>query len=219
MQIDLGSENQVLNGSSSSTCPILIVHVMLCLPVNLFLIQDILVGGTIERWEDPFLRKCFENIFNSNWRDHDSYSLEGCLDRESIRILGNVKGLSRVNPWCSLLSMHSIRIAAWMLEVLFMADRDSLASSEHSKDGSLWGDLIDAMVYLNSGFFWPMIQSSETAPTQGTLYVYPDVLLSNAYIILRPFFSPTVLSNSKDIYDANNWKFGRSCIIILQYLT
>ena len=56
---------------------------MLCLPVNLFLIQDILVGGTIERWEDPFLRKCFENIFNSNWRDHDSYSLEGRLDARS----------------------------------------------------------------------------------------------------------------------------------------
>ena len=55
-----------------------------------------------------------------------------------------------------------------------------------------------------------MVEISETAPTQGTLRVFPDVLLSNAYIILRPFFSPTVPSNSKDIYDANNWKFGKS---------
>jgi hypothetical protein len=46
MRIDLGSENQVLNGSSSSTRPILIVRVILCLPVSLFLIQEILVGGT-----------------------------------------------------------------------------------------------------------------------------------------------------------------------------
>ena len=102
MRIDLESENQVLNGSSSSTCPILIVRVMLCLPVNLFLIQDILVGGTIERWEDPFLRKCFEKIF----------------------AIGEIM-------------THTLLKAAWMLEVLFMADRDSLASSEHSKDGSL----------------------------------------------------------------------------------
>ena len=53
-----------------------------------------------------------------------------------------------------------------------------------------------------------LIKFSETGPTEGTLRVFPDVLLSNAYIILRPFFSPTVPSNSKDIYDANNWKFG-----------
>ena len=38
------------------------------------------VGGTIERWEDPFFRKCFENIFNGSWRDHDPYALEGRLD-------------------------------------------------------------------------------------------------------------------------------------------
>ena len=40
----------------------------------------IFVGGTIERWEDPFFRKCFENILNGNWRDHDPFSLEGRLD-------------------------------------------------------------------------------------------------------------------------------------------
>jgi len=51
---------------------------------------------------------------------------------------------------------------------------------------------------------------SETGPTQGTLRVYPDVLLTNAYAILRPFFIPTVPSNSNDIYDANNWKFDIS---------
>ena len=83
MRIDLGSENQVVNGPSTSTRPISMVRVILYLPVNLFLIQDILVGGTIERWEDPFFRKCFENIFNGNWRDHDPYSLEGRLDARS----------------------------------------------------------------------------------------------------------------------------------------
>ncbi|KAF8960034.1 hypothetical protein BDZ97DRAFT_1906016 [Flammula alnicola] len=51
---------------------------------------------------------------------------------------------------------------------------------------------------------------SETAPTQGTLKVFPDVLLSNAYLILRPFFTPTVPSDSEEIYDIKNWKFDLS---------
>ena len=42
-----------------------------------------LVGGTIERWEDPFFRKCFENILNGNWKDHDPFSLEGRLNARS----------------------------------------------------------------------------------------------------------------------------------------
>lgn len=49
---------------------------------------------------------------------------------------------------------------------------------------------------------------SETAPNQGTLQVFPDVLLSTSYIMLRPFFTPT-LSPSEDGYlNAENWKFG-----------
>ena len=73
-------------------------------------------------------------------------------------------------------------------------------------------------LHVYKEFCWPLVKFSETGPTQGTLRVFPDVLLSNAYIILRPFFSPTVPSNSKDIYDANNWKFGKSWyILMLQY--
>jgi hypothetical protein len=51
-------------------------------------------------------------------------------------------------------------------------------------------------------------QSSETAPTQGTLKVFPDVLLSNAYLILRPFFTPTISPESDEIFDIKHWKFG-----------
>jgi hypothetical protein len=49
---------------------------------------------------------------------------------------------------------------------------------------------------------------SKTAPGQGTLKVFPDVLLSNAYIILRPFFRPLVPLDSEEILDAANWTFG-----------
>ncbi|KAF8813418.1 DUF1479-domain-containing protein [Phlegmacium glaucopus] len=112
-------------------------------------------GGTIERWEDPAFRKCFEDIFSGNWRDHDPFALEGRLNARS----------------------------------------------------SLYGRPSQSSVFRT---FQGWLAMSETAPTQGTLRVYPDVLLSNAYIILRPFFTPTVPSDSKDIYDANNWKFDIS---------
>jgi len=112
-------------------------------------------GGTMERWEDPFFRKCFENILNGNWRDHDPFALEGRLNARN----------------------------------------------------SLYGRPNQSSIFRT---FQGWLAMSETAPTQGTLRVFPDVLLSNAYIILRPFFSPTVPSNSKDIYDANNWKFDIS---------
>lgn len=49
---------------------------------------------------------------------------------------------------------------------------------------------------------------SETAPKEGTLQVFPDVLLANAYIILRPFFKP-VEKIEGDPLDAANWKFGK----------
>ncbi|KAJ7352284.1 hypothetical protein DFH08DRAFT_858448 [Mycena albidolilacea] len=51
---------------------------------------------------------------------------------------------------------------------------------------------------------------SKTGPSQGTLKVFPDVLLSNAYIILRPFFRPLVPFDSKDILDAAKWEFDIS---------
>jgi len=50
---------------------------------------------------------------------------------------------------------------------------------------------------------------SETAPTEGTLKVFPDVFLSNAYTILRPFFVPTLSLDAPGALDAKNWKFGK----------
>lgn len=52
-----------------------------------------------------------------------------------------------------------------------------------------------------------MIACSETAPTQGTLQVFPDVLLSNAYLILRPFFKP-ISEDPATYLEASSWKFG-----------
>ena len=57
-----------------------------------------------------------------------------------------------------------------------------------------------------------MNETSETGPTQGTLRVFPDVGLSNAYIILRPFFHPLVDVKSPEIYDVKNWSFG-ACLL------
>lgn len=49
---------------------------------------------------------------------------------------------------------------------------------------------------------------SDTGPGQGTLQVFPDVLLSTAYIMLRPFFSPSVTSDHPDLLHVDNWRFG-----------
>ena len=49
---------------------------------------------------------------------------------------------------------------------------------------------------------------SETGPGEGTLKVFPDILLSTAYIMLRPFFSPTVDSSHPEALAAKNWRYG-----------
>ena len=49
---------------------------------------------------------------------------------------------------------------------------------------------------------------SETAPTEGTLRVFPDVGLANGYLILRPFFRPLVYIDDPGILDPKNWEYG-----------
>ena len=49
---------------------------------------------------------------------------------------------------------------------------------------------------------------SNTAPGEGTLQVFPDVLLSNAYLIMRPFFKPTAEAIT-GVYNPAYWKFGQ----------
>jgi hypothetical protein len=51
---------------------------------------------------------------------------------------------------------------------------------------------------------------SNTSPNEGTLQVFPDILLSTAYIMLRPFFSPTVDPSDPSALEARSWKFGKS---------
>lgn len=49
---------------------------------------------------------------------------------------------------------------------------------------------------------------SDTAPGEGTLQVFPDVLLSNAYTIMRPFFK--LKSSDADPMAADSWELGQS---------
>jgi hypothetical protein len=52
---------------------------------------------------------------------------------------------------------------------------------------------------------------SDTGPGEGTLKVFPDILLSTAYIMLRPFFTPTVSPDHPEALNAVNWRYGESC--------
>jgi hypothetical protein len=79
---------------------------------------------------------------------------------------------------------------------------------------SLYGRANQATVFRT---FQGWLAMSETAPTEGTLKVFPDLLLSNAYIILRPFFRPLVPVDSSDILDAKNWEYGDSILILLLF--
>ena len=75
---------------------------------------------------------------------HSRYSQEERSRDGKTRSLGSV---SRIY-WMAIgeIMTRSHLKVVWMLETLFMADRISPASSEHSKDGLLWGDFIDAMI-------------------------------------------------------------------------
>ena len=42
-----------------------------------------MIGGSIERWEDPGFRACFAEIFSGDWRSHDPYDLERRIDAKS----------------------------------------------------------------------------------------------------------------------------------------
>ncbi|KAI5124428.1 hypothetical protein M0805_008312 [Coniferiporia weirii] len=72
---------------------------------------------------------------------------------------------------------------------------------------SLYGRPNQASVFRT---FQGWLALSETAPTQGTLKVFPDVLLSNAYLILRPFFRLKEARSSDDLLDQENWEFDAS---------
>ncbi|PIL29830.1 hypothetical protein GSI_08037 [Ganoderma sinense ZZ0214-1] len=47
---------------------------------------------------------------------------------------------------------------------------------------------------------------SETAPNEGTLQVFPNIMLSNPYMIMRPFFAPKE-GAQPDSFDPNDWQF------------
>ena len=50
---------------------------------------------------------------------------------------------------------------------------------------------------------------SETGPNEGTLQIFPNVMLSNAYTILRPFFAPKE-GVDPESFDPNDWQLGAS---------
>ncbi|CAE7087068.1 unnamed protein product [Rhizoctonia solani] len=106
-------------------------------------------GGSIERWEDPGLRRCFERILGGDWEKHDPFDL-------THRLEGNSDIYHRPNQ-CSVFRTWQ----GWL-----------------------------AM--------------SSTGPGEGTIRFFPDLMLSTAYIMLRPFFRP--LDGNLANIDPSNWK-------------
>ncbi len=48
---------------------------------------------------------------------------------------------------------------------------------------------------------------SSTGPTEGTLRVFPLLKEASAYVILRPFFKPTLPPSSPEFLNASSWAF------------
>ncbi|CUA77468.1 putative protein YbiU [Escherichia coli K-12] [Rhizoctonia solani] len=108
-------------------------------------------GGSIERWEDPVLRKCFQSILG-----------EGHSDMYHRPNQASVRGLS---------FKHVLR------------------SSIQCSVFRTWQG-------------W--LSMSSTGPGEGTIRFFPDLTLSTAYIMLRPFFRP--LDGNAANIDPSNWK-------------
>ncbi|KII86315.1 hypothetical protein PLICRDRAFT_43911 [Plicaturopsis crispa FD-325 SS-3] len=58
--------------------------------------------------------------------------------------------------------------------------------------------------------FQGWLSMSNTGPTEGTLKVFPYVGLSNAYLILRPFFRPVASPSSPGLLAASDWEYDTS---------
>ncbi|KAK0475564.1 hypothetical protein IW261DRAFT_1495133 [Armillaria novae-zelandiae] len=72
---------------------------------------------------------------------------------------------------------------------------------------SLYGRPMQSSIFRA---FQGWLALSEAAPTEGTLQVFPNVLLSNAYLILRPFFRLLVEPDSQEVSNPKSWAFDIS---------
>ncbi len=95
------------------------------------ILNVLISGGAIERWEDPAFRACYADILNGNWKKHDPYELEGRLNAKTS-LYGRPNQV-----WISSGQfMHASNIGFIIL------CQFSLVCLERSRDGSLWGNLL-----------------------------------------------------------------------------
>jgi hypothetical protein len=69
---------------------------------------------------------------------------------------------------------------------------------------SLYGRANQASIFRS---FQGWLAMCDIAPHQGTLQVFPNVILSNAYNMIRPFFRSTLPEGSPGALNAENWVF------------
>ncbi|KAG8862904.1 hypothetical protein FRB96_000322 [Tulasnella sp. 330] len=108
-------------------------------------------GGSLERWEDEAYRRCYEEILQGRWRDHDAWDVG-----------------RRVNV-----------------------------------NSDLYHGASQCSVFRA---FQSWLSMSATGPGEGTLRVFPLLKEASAYVILRPFFRPSVSASSPDFLSASSWK-------------
>ncbi|TIB97393.1 DUF1479-domain-containing protein [Wallemia mellicola] len=74
-------------------------------------------GGSLERWEDPGYRSCWEHILNGNWKEHNPFDVSPRLDAQ-FDLYGAAGGCSVFRPFQGWTSMSEVGPHEGTLRVL-----------------------------------------------------------------------------------------------------
>ncbi|TIC64062.1 DUF1479-domain-containing protein [Wallemia mellicola] len=74
-------------------------------------------GGSLERWEDPGYRSCWEHILNGNWKEHNPFDVSPRLNAQ-FDLYGAAGGCSVFRPFQGWTSMSEVGPHEGTLRVL-----------------------------------------------------------------------------------------------------
>ncbi|KAG9225114.1 hypothetical protein CCMSSC00406_0007475 [Pleurotus cornucopiae] len=152
----------------------------------------------------------FNNLFHSkSGQNIDGVDMSAPLtyaDRVRIRPPGR---------WPNALPPHvdGATLERWEEPNMRLCFKDILSGDWRSHDPYDLDGRLEAMTSLYNRpnqcsvfrTFQGWLSMSDTGPREGTIKMFPNVKVANAYTMLRPFFRPLIPVDSPDIWDTKNW--------------
>lgn len=142
---------------------------MVCTQIDVGAAYLHFIGGSIERWEDPIFKKCFDSILAGDWPKYDPFDF-------TYRLEGNTDMYNRPNQVGHLLHQHGFHLTS-ALKVFCISYLAGMACYVVCPK-----PILVYVIAHRQGAY------SSTAPGEGTIRFFPDLTLLTAYIMLRPFF-------------------------------